>query len=651
MHLYFEIQSTFNMKYSSAHTLFLVWIMASFLVAIGLSIYIDFQDDSFNFIFNIFILIASLICSLPGFLVLWANLYFIQRSSQSPLGKSARFFIQLVCTSLIYGLFAGAIMNNFGAENSPSFLESILLSTCIILIAVAIPSFILIRRIAGCLAIRGVEQRSAAQIFAFIFSSKYKTTNMETSEQQTTQTKQSNSYLLKGFITGFLILLMLIPTIFIDNLVTERQERQQEVVREVSSKWASAQTLSGPFIVVPYNYSETNKEGKIIPAKKNIIMLPDHLNVQGSITPEERKRSIYTVLLYKTDLSFKGNFNIQIPDDLIMENLDFKNARICFSLSDFKGIEEEMALKFNGEPVHFSPGLPVSNFGTTGLSAPVKFDSSSLNVPVNFELAMKLKGSSQLHFMPLSANSSFDLSSTWPNPSFDGNTLPGSHSVSEKGFTAHWDFNQANLPFGKVMRENEMKQYETAQDDPEEYNAPGRNRNQNDIVQKAISPNDLSFGVSLVQPADQYDQTLRSVKYAILIIGLSFAFFFIIEIMQKKPFHPVQYVLVGLALVIFYTLLLSFSEYILFDYAYLIASLATVLLISIYVKSHFKSWKTAGIFFCLLCGLYGFIFILIRLEDTALIVGSMGLFFILALVMFASRKINWYGNPEKIVYE
>ncbi|MFZ1798839.1 MAG: cell envelope integrity protein CreD, partial [Chitinophagaceae bacterium] len=434
-------------------------------------------------------------------------------------------------------------------------------------------------------------------------------------------------------------------------LVTERQERQQEVVREVSSKWASAQTLSGPFIVVPYNYSETNKEGKILPAKINIIMLPQNLHVQGSITPEERKRSIYTVLLYKTNLNFKGNFNIQIPDDLIMENLDFKNARICFSLSDFKGIEEEMALKFNGEAVHFSPGLPVSNFGTTGLSAPVKFDSTSLNVPVNFELSMNLKGSSQLHFMPLSANSSFDLSSTWPNPSFDGNTLPGSHSVSEKGFTAHWDFNQANLPFGKVMSENEMKQYETTQDDKVEYNAPRINRNQNDIAENNVAKNDLSFGVSLVQPADQYDQTLRSVKYAILIIGLSFAFFFIIEIMQKKPFHPVQYVLVGLALVIFYTLLLSFSEYILFDFAYLIAALATISLISIYVKSHFKSWKTAGIFFCLLSGLYGFIFILIRLEDTALIVGSIGLFFILALVMFASRKINWYGNPEKIVYE
>lgn len=154
----------------------------------------------------------------------------------------------------------------------------------------------------------------------------------------------------------------------------------------------------------------------------------------------------------------------------------------------------------------------------------------------------------------------------------------------------------------------------------------------------------MAFGVSLVQPADQYNKTMRSAKYAILIIGLSFALFFIIEIMQKKPFHPVQYVLVGLALVIFYTLLLSISEFILFDKAYLIAASATVLLIALYAKSHFKSWRPTAVLATALSALYGFVFILIRLEDTALLVGSIGLFVILALVMYASRKVNWYGE-------
>ena len=149
----------------------------------------------------------------------------------------------------------------------------------------------------------------------------------------------------------------------------------------------------------------------------------------------------------------------------------------------------------------------------------------------------------------------------------------------------------------------------------------------------------------MLEPADQYAKTLRCVKYAILFIGLTFSLFFIVELLQKKPVHPVQYILIGLALVIFYTLLLSISEFILFDYAYMLAAVATILLIALYAYSHFNNWKSAGIFGGVLTVLYSFMFILIRLEDTALLVGSIGLFIVLALVMYASRKINWYGTP------
>ena len=150
----------------------------------------------------------------------------------------------------------------------------------------------------------------------------------------------------------------------------------------------------------------------------------------------------------------------------------------------------------------------------------------------------------------------------------------------------------------------------------------------------------------MVQPADQYAKTNRSVKYAILVIGLTFSLFFIIELMQQKPIHPVQYVLIGLGLVIFYSLLLAISEFIPFDYAYLTASLSTILLIGLYAKNHFRSWKSSGIFSGVLTLLYGFIFILIRLEDTALLVGSIGLFIILAITMQASKKVNWYGKTN-----
>jgi inner membrane protein len=330
--------------------------------------------------------------------------------------------------------------------------------------------------------------------------------------------------------------------------------------------------------------------------------------------PEERPRSIYKVLLYRTALNFSGSFKPSWPIDINSANIDFANAKLCFSLTDFKGIEEEVMVEFNSQKLMLDPGLPVNDLGDVGLSVPINISVETMSVGIKFNMDVKLKGSEQLHFIPMSVNSKFSVSSAWPNPSFDGNSLPTQRTVNDSGFNAQWSFNRANLAFGTVVKTGALKIGTTA------------------------------FGVSLVQPADQYNKTTRSVKYAILLIGLTFALFFIIELMQKNPLHPVQYVLVGLALVIFYTLLLSISEYILFDYAYLIAATATVALITLYAKSHFNTWKSAALFGSLLSVLYGFIFILIRLEDTALLVGSIGLFIILALVMYGSRKINWYGG-------
>jgi inner membrane protein len=297
-----------------------------------------------------------------------------------------------------------------------------------------------------------------------------------------------------------------------------------------------------------------------------------------------------------------------------------------------------MNISFNGTKYDLAPGLPTKQIETIatpvgngqeeyvrtesatkdveaiGLSTNVTLTLEDLQKPLNFDMQLKIKGSERLHFIPLSGNSNFDIKSTWKDPKFDGSNLPGTRDVNEQGFQAKWSFNNANLPFGTILKD---------------FNFNKQN---------------LAFGVSMVQPADQYTKTNRSVKYAILFIGLTFALFFIIELMQKKPIHPVQYVLIGIALVIFFTLLLSISEFILFDYAYLIAALATVLLITLYAKSHFKSIKTASVFGSLLTCLYAFIFVLIRLEDAALLVGSIGLFIILALVMFGSRKINWYST-------
>lgn len=433
-------------------------------------------------------------------------------------------------------------------------------------------------------------------------------------QEQDTPVKSGPSITYKGITTGILILVMLIPSIFLANLVTERKQRQQEVVNEISAKWAGAQTIAGIHLSIPYIITTKDAKGNIELIEKQLICLPENLRLSSQLIPEIRPRSIYKVLLYRSVNQFNGNFLVRLPKDIDPLTVQWKTASICMGLTEIKGIEERVTVSAGGQDIELSPGLPANDrVAENGLSAPIDLSAYSDGQPISFTSILKLKGSEQLHFLPLAGNSQFFIRSSWKNPSFDGNYLPGSRIVNDSGFNASWAFNKANLPFGTML------------------NDPG------------FASEKFSFGITMVQPSDQYAKTDRSVKYAILFIGLTFSLFFIIELMQKNPVHPVQYVLIGIALSIFYSLLLSLSEFIQFDLAYAIAALATILLITFYAKGHFRSWKTAGIFSGVLTSLYLFTFVLVRLEDTALLIGSIGLFGILSLVMYASRRINWYG--------
>lgn len=607
-----------NRNYTSTDIAFRLWFHTAVVFSFGLFISLISSIGAVAVPAAAIAGFIALIAGMPFLMLFLSILPQIKKRNFSLKGKLLLLLAATALLTLPYGFFATLLMHGnlsyLNITGSENFIINILSFAAALFILISFSFLINIRPVYYYLCMQNEHVFTLKDVLSQFFqttTSKYKT--MDTYHQPASSNAQSNRILIKGIITGALILLMLVPTFFISNLVTEREARQKEVVKEVSAKWASAQTLSAPFLVVPYNDTFVNSEGKTLPSKTQVILLANELKVKGIIVPEERPRSIYKVLLYRSEIGMSGAFKVAVPADINAANLDYANARLCFTLTDFKGIEEEIYVSFNGQKLLLSPGLPVNDLGSVGLSVPVNISAEAAAAGIPFSMQVKIKGSEQLHFMPVSGSSKFELASTWPSPSFDGGMLPGVRQVKDSGFSASWSFNRANLPFGTVIESGVIKE-----------------------------TND--FGVSLVQPADQYNKTMRSVKYAILFIGLTFAFFFIIELMQKKPFHPVQYALVGLALVIFYSLLLSISEYILFDYAYLIAALATVLLISLYAKEHFKSWKTAAIFFALLSCLYGFIFILIRLEDSALLVGSIGLFIVLALVMFASRKINWYGN-------
>ena len=428
---------------------------------------------------------------------------------------------------------------------------------------------------------------------------------------------QRNRIFFKGIIMGFLILVMIIPTVFVSNLVYERKTRQREIVREVSEKWSGAQAIAGPYLYVPYKIIYKTALGQNAESTSYFWILPEELSVNGTVDHHLRKRSIYNVLLYRANLKHTGKFIIKLPKDVDSANVIWKDVQLCYGITDFRGIEEKIVVNFNGKEYELAPGLPSPTISKKGLSSSVEVGPGHLNQTISFGIRTKIKGSEDITFLPLSGNSVFSISSKWPSPSFTGNVLPDERKVSDSGFTAEWKFNKANLPFSTVLKDVNAAEL------------------------------DFRFGITLLQPADQYAKTERSVKYAILFIGLTFGLFFIVEITQKKPVHPLQYILIGLALVIFYTLLLSISEFIHFDIAYLISAVAVITMITLYSKQLFNNARSSLITCGIITLQYTFIFVLIRLEDTALLVGSIGLFIVLGLVMYASRKIDWYGKSAQ----
>lgn len=436
---------------------------------------------------------------------------------------------------------------------------------------------------------------------------------MET--QQTQTFWQRNSIMIKSMIVGFLIIVLLIPAALIQDLVRERQERQEQVIAEVSSKWANGQKITGPFLVVPYVTTQTDEKGKTYSVKHNAYFLPEQLSINGKLEPEIRKRSIYKVVLYKSDLQISGHF---APLNFTALGIDpstvqWNDVHFCVGLSDNRGIAEQLQLNFRDQSVEMNPDLPVNAVTTTGANALLSQSSLAEAGNHSFNLKLKLNGSERLFFTPVGKQTQVQLQSTYNNASFTGNFLPRNSANNEKGFNAQWNISHFTRNIPQSWKDDKA-----------------------DIDSSA-------FGVELLQGIDSYSKTMRTVKYSLLFVALTFCLFFFIEVLQKRNVHPLQYVLVGFALCVFYTLLLSISEYTGFVMAYIIASLATIGLITAYIQSVFGKMGITAVFFAFLAALYGMIYVLIQLQDGSLLYGSIGLFVILALVMYFSRKIDWYG--------
>ena len=434
---------------------------------------------------------------------------------------------------------------------------------------------------------------------------------METVVTQTTW--QKSKLIIKGLIIGALALLLLIPAYFVQDLIREREARQKEAFTEVSSKWANRQNFTGPVLVVPYTRSATDVNGKPVIIKSQSYFLPDKLDIESSVRPEKRYRGIYQVMLYSATINMSGSFSA-LPlqkINLAATDLLWDQAYICLNINDARGLKNELQLNWNGKIVSLTPSIINNAIFKEGFVAPISLTAADAEAGINFSSQVNINGSEQLLFTPVGKLTTVKMQSTWPDPSFTGNQLPDSSEINKSGFTATWKSLSHTRNFPQAWKDDS-------------YN-----------LQSA------SFGTDLFIPVNGYQKTMRSVKYAILCILLTFTAFFLIETNNRRSVHPVQYALIGFALILFYTLLLSFSEYIGFNGAYAVAGLATIGLITWFVKGLLQSTRLSMLLSFVLLLLYSYIFTILQLEDYALLLGSVGLFFTLAVVMYYSKKIRW----------
>ncbi|HEV8504614.1 MAG TPA: cell envelope integrity protein CreD [Chitinophagaceae bacterium] len=426
-------------------------------------------------------------------------------------------------------------------------------------------------------------------------------------------TWQKSKLIVKGLIIGILALLLLIPADFVQNLIKEREARQKEAFTEVSRKWADRQNITGPVLVIPYTKATKDNNGQPVTSKSFAYFLPDRLNIESVVRPEKRYRGIYEVMLYSSSIKLNGIFNPLPLQKLNLSPADmiWSEAHVCLGITDAKGLKDELQLTWNDSTLSLTPYAVNNAVFKEGFTSPVTINETSANSGINFSSQVSLNGSEQLLFTPVGKQTTVQMQSAWPDPSFTGNQLPDSSMISEKGFQARWKSLSHTRNFPQAWKDDS-------------YN---------------LSP--ASFGADLFIPVNGYQKTMRSVKYAILCILLSFTAFFLIETNNKKSVHPVHYALIGFALILFYTLLLSFSEYIGFNGAYAIATAATVGLITWFVKGLLQSMKLSVLLSLVLVLLYSYIFTILQLQDYALLLGSIGLFLTLAVVMYYSRKVQW----------
>ncbi len=422
-----------------------------------------------------------------------------------------------------------------------------------------------------------------------------------------------NSATLKIISIGILVLVLLIPTAMISSLLRERESRRNSVIKEINQKWGNSQTITGPFITIPYKSFYKDKNDKVQYTIKYFHILPKTLNIKGNITPRIRYRSIYEAVLYNCRLDVSGTFTVPVLSQLNIESANILWGKSVFSIgiTDMRGIKENIQIIFGEKKYNVSPGLKTIDITSSGISSLIPLSPACKSTPFSFKL--NLNGSEQINFTPMAEETNVNMESTWASPSFNGAFLPTKRKITQKGFNATWKVLHLNRNFPQYWIGNHYK------------------------------VSNSCFGLKLLITANIYQKSNRISKYALMFIIFTFAAFFFSEIINRNRVHPIQYLLIGLSIILFYILLLSLSEHINFDYAYLLSASAITFMITLYSKGILKNKYFTITIFSLLSILYLYLYMVLQLEDYALIMGAIGLLAILSTTMFITRKIDWYS--------
>ena len=450
------------------------------------------------------------------------------------------------------------------------------------------------------------------------------------------------SLFAKLAVMGGLMLLLLVPLGMIEGLLNERQGEREAAVRGVQESFAGPQRIAGPVLRIPYQVRTVVKdkvkdqefvkvtveeggvsrekvvtkdvwkeESRVVLTDHHLTLLPEALRIDGKVATTMLYRSLYEVLTYAVDCNLSGHFTVDVGALAGDANVTFGTPFLAIGVGDVRGFRSSPRVQWQGRAVAVQPSNPYKLLGN-GMHAPLPTFQPRTRGDYGFTVQLALAGMDGVEFSPVAKDTRVTLTSTWPHPSFFGRLLPTRREVGPDGFRAEWQTTSFANDLATALQEGDKGDA-------------------------------FDFGVRFLQPGDAYQLTDRVTKYAQLFVLLTFAAFFLFELLRRLRIHPMQYLLVGAALAVFYLLVLALSEHLDFAWAYLVASAACVGLIGYYAAHVLRHWRRGAGFGAMLAGLYGVLFGILQSEDNALLLGAALVFGALAAVMVLTRRLDWYG--------